>query len=83
MFSIDLTVADDSIRAICVNSRLARDPSKVCLIRTWKCCVKNRLLPVIMGSYRQLQVVGEQSVGAPSHFLKAISRLERRTVPRH
>jgi len=37
MFSIDLT--DDSIRAICVNGRLARDPSKVCLIRTWKCCV--------------------------------------------
>jgi len=81
MFSIDLT--DDSIRAICVNGRLARDPSKVCLIRTWKCCVKNRLLLVIMGSYRQLQVVGEQSVGAPSHFLKAIPRSERRTAPRH
>jgi len=29
MFSIDLTVADDSIRATCVNGRLARDRKSV------------------------------------------------------
>lgn len=40
------------------NDRSTRDPSKVLLIRTWKCSVKNRLLLVIMGSYGWLQVVG-------------------------
>lgn len=77
MSSIDLTVADEAIRATRANGRPARDPSKVRLIRTWKCCVKNRLLLVIMGSYRWLQVVGGQSIGAPSHFLKAVPRRVR------
>lgn len=70
MFSIDLTIAGEPIRA----GGPARDPLKVHLIRTWKCCVKNRLLLVIMGSYKWLQVVGRQSVGAASHFLKAGTR---------
>jgi len=53
MFSIDLMLAGEPIRAT-----RACDPSKVRLIRTRKCCVKNRLLLIITGSYRWLQVVG-------------------------